>query len=147
MQATFSYNRALRTPEASSREVTSVVKERLSRAVRPARIIFRKEVGIAVDDAVGPRQADLQAELRDLRRVLEDDMDATNEATAVFGRLLSRLSDRLDEIEARLDELAGSSDEVGAGPTAPARPRKTTAKPRTPARKRSPTKANEDASE
>ena len=61
------------------------MKERLARAVRPARTVFRKEIGAAVNDAVGPRQTALEAELRDIRRVLQDDMDAANEATAVFG--------------------------------------------------------------
>ena len=44
--------------------------------------------------------------MRNIRRVLEDDMDAANEATAVFGRLLSQLGDRLDGIEEQLRSIA-----------------------------------------
>ncbi|HXL40980.1 MAG TPA: hypothetical protein VN986_00450, partial [Actinomycetota bacterium] len=66
----------------------------------------------AVNDAVAPAQAGLQAELRDIRRVLEDDMDAANEATAVFGRLLSQLGDRLDGIEEQLRSIATRLDSL-----------------------------------
>jgi hypothetical protein len=88
----------------------TTAKRRLAKAVRPARKVFRKEVGAAVNDAVAPAQAGLQAELRDIRRVLEDDMDAANEATAVFGRLLSQLGDRLDGIEEQLLSIAARLD-------------------------------------
>jgi hypothetical protein len=88
----------------------------LASAVRPARIVFRKEVGAAVNDAVAPAQAGLQAELRDIRRVLEDDMDAANEATAVFGRLLSQLGDRLDGIEEQLLSIATRLDALEKPP-------------------------------
>jgi hypothetical protein len=96
----------------------TTAKRRLAKAVRPARKVFRKEVGAAVNDAVAPAQAGLQAELRDIRRVLEDDMDAANEATAVFGRLLSQLGDRLDGIEEQLLSIATRLDslERPAGP-------------------------------
>ncbi|MGH2718700.1 MAG: hypothetical protein ACRDJU_08990, partial [Actinomycetota bacterium] len=97
-------------------EKVITTKERLASAARPARTVFRKEVELAVNDAVGASQATVAAELGDLRRILTDDMDATNEATAVFGRMLARLSDRLEEvaeqlvsIEARLDALSGPS--------------------------------------
>jgi len=112
------------------------LKERLARAVRPARTVFRKEIGAAVNDAVGPRQTALEAELRDIRRVLQDDMDAANEATAVFGRLLSQLGDRLEEIESRLEALSGRLDEVAgtarpaAGVPKPKSPAKPAARPR-----------------
>jgi len=69
-------------------------------------VVFRKEIGVAVNDAVGPAQAGVQAELRDIRRVLEDDMDAANETTAVVGRLLSQLGDRLDGIEETLHAIS-----------------------------------------
>ena len=97
----------------------TTAKRRLASAVRPARSVFRKEVGAAVNDAVAPAQAGLEAELRDIRRVLEDDMDAANEATAVFGRLLSQLGDRLDGIEEQLRSIATRLDalERPAGPT------------------------------
>lgn len=84
----------------------STAKRRIARAVRPARAVFRKEVGAAVNEAVGPAHAGLEAEVRDLRRILQDDMDASNEATAVFGRLLSQLRDRLDDIDTRLTAMA-----------------------------------------
>jgi len=96
----------------------TTAKRRLASAVRPARKVFRKEVGAAVNDAVAPAQAGLQAELRDIRRVLEDDMDAANEATAVFGRLLSQLGDRLDGIEEQLLAIAARLDALEK----PARP-------------------------
>jgi hypothetical protein len=76
-----------------------------------------------VNDAVAPAQAGLQAELRDIRRVLEDDMDAANEATAVFGRLLSQLGDRLDGIEEQLLSIAARLDALEK-PASPA-PRRT----------------------
>lgn len=85
-------------------------KRRLASAVRPARVVLRKEIGVAVNEAVGPTQAGVQAELRDVRRILEDDMDAANEATAVFGRLLSQLGDRLDGIEELLQSIATRLD-------------------------------------
>jgi ABC-type transporter Mla subunit MlaD len=85
-------------------------KRRLASAVRPARVVFRKEIGAAVTEAVGPAQAGVQAELREVRRILEDDMDAANEATAVFGRLLSQLGDRLDGIEELLQSIAARLD-------------------------------------
>jgi hypothetical protein len=72
---------------------------------------------------VAPAQAGLQAELRDIRRVLEDDMDAANEATAVFGRLLSQLGDRLDGIEEQLLSIATRLDALER-PASPA-PRRT----------------------
>jgi glutathione S-transferase len=97
----------------------STAKRRLASAVRPARRVFRKEVGAAVNDAVAPAQAGLEAELRDVRRVLEDDMDAANEATAVFGRLLSQLGDRLDRIEEQLQAIAARLDSLEA-PAVPA---------------------------
>jgi hypothetical protein len=90
--------------------------------VRPARTVFRKEVGAAVNDAVAPAQAGLEAELREIRRVLEDDMDAANEATAVFGRLLSQLGDRLDDIEKQLQSIASRLD--GLEPRAGSAPRR-----------------------
>ena len=45
-------------------------------------------------------------------------MDAANEATAVFGRLLSQLGDRLDGIEEQLLSIAARLDalEKPAGP-------------------------------
>ena len=45
-------------------------------------------------------------------------MDAANEATAVFGRLLSQLGDRLDGIEEQLRSIATRLDalEKPAGP-------------------------------
>jgi hypothetical protein len=101
----------------------TTAKRRLAKAVRPARKVFRKEVGAAVNDAVAPAQAGLQAELRDIRRVLEDDMDAANEATAVFGRLLSQLGDRLDSIEEQLLSIAARLDALEK-PASPA-PRRT----------------------
>jgi len=55
--------------------------------------------------------------------VLEDDMDAANEATAVFGRLLSQLGDRLDSIEEQLLSIAARLDALGK-PAGPA-PRRT----------------------
>src|SRR2546430_15567826 len=97
----------------------TTAKRRLASAVRPARTVFRKEVGAAVNDAVAPAQAGLQAELRDIRRVLEDDMDAANEATAVFGRLLSQLGDRLDGIEEQLQSIATRLDDLEK-PSSPA---------------------------
>lgn len=78
-------------------------------------------------DAVGSRQADLEAELRDVKRVLRDDMDAANEATAVFGRLISALGDRLDAMQERLDEIADRLDSLVAG--APPLRRKPAAEP------------------
>lgn len=69
-------------------------------------------MGAAVNAAVAPAQAGLEAELRDIRRVLEDDMDAANEATAVFGRLLSQLGDRLDGIEEQLRSIATRLDSL-----------------------------------
>lgn len=101
----------------------TTAKRRLASAVRPARSVFRKEVGAAVNDAVAPAQAGLEAELRDIRRVLEDDMDAANEATAVFGRLLSQLGDRLDGIEEQLRSIATRLDALEK-PSGPA-PRRT----------------------
>jgi len=77
-----------------------------------------------VNDAVAPAQAGLEAELRDIRRVLEDDMDAANEATAVFGRLLSQLGDRLDGIEEQLRSIATRLDGLEkSGSSAPRRTR------------------------
>lgn len=99
----------LRVLTRKERPITTA-KRRLASAVRPARTVFRKEVGAAVNDAVAPAQAGLEAELRDVRRVLEDDMDAANEATAVFGRLLSQLGDRLDGIEELLRSIASRLD-------------------------------------
>jgi hypothetical protein len=99
----------------------STAKRRLAKAVRPARKVFRKEVGAAVNDAVAPAQAGLQAELRDIRRILEDDMDAANEATAVFGRLLSQLGDRLDGIEEQLLSIAARLDALEKPASAPRR--------------------------
>ena len=90
--------------------VSIKAKRRIARAVRPARAVFRKEVGAAVNEAVGPVHAGLEAEVRDLRRILRDDMDASNEATAVFGRLLSQLRDRLDDIDTRLTAMASQID-------------------------------------
>lgn len=99
----------------------ATVKRRLASAARPARVVFRKEVGLAVHDAVGPTQAGLEAELQDLRRIMVDDMDATNEATAIFGRLLARLADRLEEIDGRLRAIDQRLDALGAPPaTSPA---------------------------
>ncbi|MCW3043016.1 MAG: hypothetical protein JWL57_1174 [Actinobacteria bacterium] len=95
----------------------TTAKRRLAKAVRPARKVFRKEVGAAVNDAIAPAQAGLQAELRDIRRVLEDDMDAANEATAVFGRLLSQLGDRLDGIEEQLQSIATRLDALERPPS------------------------------
>jgi len=95
----------------------------LKQAIRPARVVLRKEIGAAVNDAVGPRQSGLEAELRDLRRVLEDDLDATNETTVVFGRLLARLADRLDDIDARLEALTARFDGMQAPGHQPAGPR------------------------
>jgi hypothetical protein len=144
IRATVPYNRASAGPAADAeREGPTILKERLARAVRPARTVFRKEIGAAVNDAVGPRQAHLEAELRDLRRVLQDDMDAANEATAVFGRLLSQLGDRLEEIESRLEALSGRLDEV-AGAT---RPRRAAAKPRAARRPANPAEGSAPASE
>lgn len=85
-------------------------------AVRPARSVVRKEIGIAVNEAVSPQQADLEAAINHLRRVIQDDMDATNESTAVFGRLLSQLADRLEAIESQVQELAGSVEALVANP-------------------------------
>lgn len=61
--------------------------------------------------------------MRNIRRVLEDDMDAANEATAVFGRLLSQLGDRLDGIEELLRSIAARLDALEK-PASPA-PRRT----------------------
>ena len=94
----------------------STAKRRIARAVRPVRAVFRREVGAAVNDAVGPVQAGLEAEVRDLRRILQDDMDASNEATAVFGRLLSQLRDRLDDIDVRLSSMASQLDALERQP-------------------------------
>lgn len=98
-------------------------KRRLASAVRPARVVFRKEIGAAVNDAVGPTQAGVQAELADVRRILEDDMDAANEATAVFGRLLSQLGDRLDVIEGLLQSIATRLDALEKPVPAPRPPK------------------------
>ena len=107
----------------------TTAKRRLASAVRPARRVFRKEVGAAVNDAVAPAQAGLQAELRDIRRVLEDDMDAANEATAVFGRLLSQLGDRLDGIEEQLLAIAARLDALEKPPRPAPRRTKSAASP------------------
>lgn len=98
------------------------MKRRIAKATSPARSVFRKEVGAAVNQAVGPQQAGVESELRDLRRVLTDDMDATNESTAVFGRLLSRLADRLDAIEERLAQMNARLDALEPVAPAPATP-------------------------
>jgi hypothetical protein len=89
-------------------------------------------VELAVNDAVGASQATVSSELRDIRRILADDMEAANEATAVFGRLLAKLGDRLEVIEGtlrRLDEienlvrrLEARLDSQQAAPPAPAAP-------------------------
>jgi hypothetical protein len=50
-------------------------------------------------------------------------MDAANEATAVFGRLLSQLGDRLDGIEEQLRSIATRLDALEK-PSGPA-PRRT----------------------
>jgi hypothetical protein len=50
-------------------------------------------------------------------------MDAANEATAVFGRLLSQLGDRLDGIEEQLRSIATRLDALEK-PASPA-PRRT----------------------
>jgi hypothetical protein len=71
--------------------------------------------------------------LRDVRRVLEDDMDAANEATAVFGRLLSQLGDRLDGIEEQLQSIATRLDALEKPPRPAARRTKAAARPATPA--------------
>lgn len=111
----------------------TTAKRRLATAVRPARVVFRKEIGAAVTDAVGPTQAGLQAEVTDLRRLLEDDMDASNEATAVFGRLLSQLRDRLDAIDGTLQAMATRLDALERVPDVRAVPAASQAR-RTPAK-------------
>lgn len=82
------------------------VRQRVAGAVRPARAVFRNEVGSAVNDALSPQQASLSSALADLQRVIQDDMDATNESTAVFGRLLSQFADRLTALEAQVADLS-----------------------------------------
>lgn len=92
------------------------MKERLASAARPARTVFRKEVELAVNDAVGATQASVASELSDIKRILADDMDAANEATAVFGRLLAKLGDRLAEVEERLASIDERLEALAATP-------------------------------
>lgn len=90
-------------------------------------MVFRQEVTNSLNEGLVPLQAGLVAELHDLRRVLIDDLDASNEATAVFGRMLSRVVDRLDAIDDRLAELTARLDALSspaktAGPAEAAAP-------------------------
>jgi hypothetical protein len=79
-------------------------------------------VELAVNDAVGASQATVSSELRDIRRILADDMEAANEATAVFGRLLAKLGDRLEAIEETLRRLETRLESQEAARPAPAAP-------------------------
>ena len=56
-------------------------------------------------------------------------MDAANEATAVFGRLLSQLGDRLDGIEEQLRSIATRLDALERPPSPAPRRTKSASSP------------------
>lgn len=96
----------------------------VKRALRPLRAL-RPRFAHEVESVVASRyasQAEVAEAVRDIRRLLADQLDGDNEATAVLGRevaavragneaidaRLAALSERLDRIEALLREGAGS---------------------------------------
>lgn len=90
------------------------MKARLKQVARPARQAVRREIASAVADAVAQPQSNIEHEVKDLRRLIADDMDASNEAAAVFGRVLARLEDGLADVAARQQELGAAVDQLKA---------------------------------
>ena len=68
-----------------------------------------------VEDVTLPRLDDLSGQIEevraatlDVRRIVTDDLDASNEAAALLGRALSGLSERIDQLRADVVGAAGA---------------------------------------
>lgn len=80
----------------------------MRRAAGPLGTFFRNRV----EDATAPRLDQLSRQIEevrvatvDIRRIVTDDLDASNEATALLGRALAALQATVDELRAEVAEL------------------------------------------
>ena len=78
------------------------------RVLRP----FNRQVRQHVVDVTTPRLDDLSGQIEDvrlatveIRRIVTDDLDASNEVAALVGKALSELTAAVDELRAEVAEL------------------------------------------
>lgn len=72
-----------------------------------------------VEDVTLPRLDDLSGQIEevrratdDIRRIVTDDLDASNETAALIGRALTTLSSAVEELRAEVGELRGEMVEL-----------------------------------
>lgn len=86
------------------------------RLVRPLRAL-RPRFATEVESVVGPRYAtrdEVAEAVRDIRRLLADQLDGDNESTAVLGREVAAVRAGNEAIEARLEALGERLDRIEA---------------------------------
>jgi len=90
----------------------------LRRALRPLNRQIRAHVDEQVDDVMLPRLDQLSGQIEDVRqatvdvrRLVTDDLDASNEVAALLGRTLQELSASVDSLRAEVAELRARLDD------------------------------------
>ena len=83
----------------------------MKRAANPVRNFFRHRV----EDATAPKLDQLSRQIEevriatvDIRRIVTDDLDASNEVAASLGRAIASLQAAVDELRADVAELRSS---------------------------------------
>ncbi len=87
--------------------------KRLFRPLRVLRPRFAQEVETVVSPAYA-RRDELASAVAEIRRLLADQLDGDNEATAVVGRLLTELRASVDAMDAELAALRAQVARVEA---------------------------------
>lgn len=84
----------------------------LRRVLRPLNRQIRAHVDEQVDDAMLPRLDQLSGQIEDVRRatvdvrrLVTDDLDASNEVAALLGRTLQELSAAIESLRGEVAEL------------------------------------------
>lgn len=93
--------------------------KRLLRPLRALRPRFAHEVETVVSPAYA-RRDELVSAIEDVRRLLADQLDGDNEATAVLGRVLARVQAGVEGLEADVARLSDQVARIEASLTAAA---------------------------
>ena len=90
----------------------------LRRVLRPLNRQIRAHVDEQVDDVMLPRLDHLSGQIEDVRRatldvrrIVTDDLDASNEVAALLGRTLQELTSSVDSLRAEVADLRARFDD------------------------------------
>jgi HAMP domain-containing protein len=95
-----------RAAKAVAKPVTPHFDRRVEFVVAPT--FARKEEVGAVQGELNTLAAELREATTEMRRLLDDDLEAATETAALIGQSLGRLTDEVEELRRRVESLAAA---------------------------------------